>query len=377
MWVFREENPLAYYNIEKNRNMKQICPCCHQECDFPSVTQAGGAGGVEEDIGNLFSCSHCQSVLKREGSSLKVVYDGSKPDADLESSPVEPFGFAEPVEPFGPAEPAEPVEPAKPAKPAEFFESVEPAKPAESFEPVESVKPFEPVEPAKPAESFEPVESVEPFEPVEPAKPAESFEPVESVEPFEPAFLNNENVSTEEEVFSKANENKEGAFLKEQESSDAQNVLARETSFAAKEEGVYKEPPPSSVDNSEEFAGAELIEKQEKEVNQDFSDVEEYGNAQSPSGKGFLRYDLCISGLYSVEIEQQVLSALEDPRFQWDAKEILQSQKEGVLVIKNLNPIKAMCLVSDLSFLPVELSWKQYMALNAPREQTERQGEED
>ena len=59
---------------------------------------------------------------------------------------------------------------------------------------------------------------------------------------------------------------------------------------------------------------------------------------------------------------------LENPQFNWSAKEVIQSEKEGVVVIKNLNPVKALCLVSELTFVPVNLSWKQYKALSAPAE---------
>ena len=90
-----------------------------------------------------------------------------------------------------------------------------------------------------------------------------------------------------------------------------------------------------------------------------------------PREKVFLRYDIYISGLDSVEIEKQVREVLEDSRFKWDVNEILKSQDKGHLVIKNLNPIKAAYLVSELSFLSVKISWEQYMALNVKPEQTE------
>ena len=116
------------------------------------------------------------------------------------------------------------------------------------------------------------------------------------------------------------------------------------------------EPPPSPT---------------EEPTSAHFKDVEQYGNAPASSEKGFLRYDLRIAGLDSKETEKEVLLVLDDPRFNWSAKEILQSQKDGVLEIKNLNPVKAMCLVSELSTLSVQLSWKQYMALDVLSDSSE------
>ena len=109
---------------------------------------------------------------------------------------------------------------------------------------------------------------------------------------------------------------------------------------------------------------------------QDFSDVENYGNSEEALDKGFLRYDLKIEGLDSLEIEKQVQSILEENRLQWSAQDILKEQVENRLILKNLNSVKAFYLVSRLSFLPVKLSWKQYRALNAESPQPAAEEEE-
>ena len=104
---------------------------------------------------------------------------------------------------------------------------------------------------------------------------------------------------------------------------------------------------------------------------QDLSDVEAYGNMESAAYKGLLRYDLQITGVDSSNVEEQILSILEDSRLKKDAKTCLSSKKNGVLQIKNLNPVKVVYLVSQLINLPIELSWKQYMAVNIMEEQDE------
>ena len=271
--------------------MMQICPCCQKEFQPPPVDKN------TEDMDNLFSCDHCQSIMKWENQSLKVVYE-SKEKPPVVSSDVDDKGII-------------------------------------SSEKEEEVL----------SEETDQAPSAE----FETASPEELV--TEGVAP-----LDNEI----EEDFPEQKELNDPL--------DQANIAAEESmelpSDFSQQEQEEQSVDPASEEMELEVEEAKTLETQD--VKQDFSDVEEYGNAQATSEKGFLRYDLHISGLDSSEIEQHVLAILEDPRFKWDAKEVLQMQKEGILVIKNLNPIKAMCLVSELSFLPVlELSWKQYMAVNA------------
>ena len=176
-------------------------------------------------------------------------------------------------------------------------------------------------------------------------------------------------------------EEEDGLAEAEAEAEEAKS-LAEEISPPVAEEEATDPPVEADSVAENDIQGVEEISAPAEEASaieeeadpppengiQDFSDVEEYGNAQASSQKGFLRYDLEISGIYSREIEEQIKAVLEDPRFKWSVAEILKTQKNGVLSIKNLNPIKAVCLISELSFLPVKLSWKQYMALNVTEE---------
>ena len=270
--------------------MMQICPCCQKEFQPPPVDQN------TEDMDNLFSCDHCQSIMKWENGSLKVVYE-SKEEPPVVSADVDN------------------KEAVLSEKEEEVLSEEVDQAPSAEFEEAAAEK-----------------------------------------------LVAKEEVSLNEEVNEEVRED-----FPEQEtfdgSGDQNNIVEEEAELSG--DLSREEPEEQSVDPARgEMKEEEAPENQD--VKQDFSDVEEYGNAQATSEKGFLRYDLRISGLDSREIEQHVLAILEDPRFKWDAKEVLQMQKEGILVIKNLNPIKAMCLVSELSFLPVlELSWKQYMAVNA------------
>ncbi len=288
-------------------------------------------------MGNLFSCEHCQSVLKWEEGALKVVYE-SKED---------------------PVAPVVQEEKKKSALPAgEALSSNESAWMKEKPE-LEELQESEksPIgEDILPELTAAPEKVPEDFEVIKESPPEDRHKTSEGLMP-EPVT---EESPKEELMVEQAEAEGSSGLLKEFSEQDQQ--IKPQTEWAQEKE--------------EETARTRSVEKKEiwdrekssSGMNQDFSDVADYGNAQASSEKGFLRYNLRIVGLDSVEIEQEILSVLEDPRFNWNAKEILKSQKEGVLEIKNLNPIKAMCLVSELSFLSVGLSWSQSMALNAQSE---------
>ena len=291
--------------------MIQICPCCKKEF-HPPVADESGAG----DMGSLFSCNHCQSVLKWDNESLQVVYESKE----------EPSSVALDEKEISSLEPEEGVLP-------EMRTKEETVNGSEVIQ-VEVLQ-------EQPQQEIQEGPAQE-----------ESLQEESSQEDVQAEWP--EEAQEESQKEERQNENEE---IKENSAKEEAGVSV----FSTKGE-------ESLESSSDEFSDESFNDEKAMQTDsseQDFSDVEQYGNAQASSEKGFLRYDLSISGLDSNEIEKQVLDILEDPRFNWDANEVLRSQKEGVLVIKNLNPIKAMCLVSDLSFLSVEISWKQYMALNA------------
>ena len=46
----------------------KVCPCCGKNLSLGPLDSSS-------DMGNLFSCENCQSVLKQEAEELKVVYE--------------------------------------------------------------------------------------------------------------------------------------------------------------------------------------------------------------------------------------------------------------------------------------------------------------
>ena len=298
--------------------MIQICPCCKKEFHPPVAADSG-----EGDMGSLFSCNHCQSVLKWDNKSLQIVYESKE----------EPSSVALDEKEISSLEPEEGVLP-------EMRTKEETVNGSEVIQ-VEVLQ-------GQPQQEIQEGPAQE-----EPLQGESSQEDVQAEWPEKAQEESQKEEQQNENVDEEINVNEE---IQENSANEGANVSVFST------EGEKSLESPSDEFSDDHFSGEEAMQTDPSE--QDFSDVEQYGNAQASSEKGFLRYDLRISGLDSNEIEKQVLDILEDSRFNWDANEVLRSQKEGVLVIKNLNPIKAMCLVSDLSFLSVEISWEQYMALN-------------
>lgn len=89
----------------------------------------------------------------------------------------------------------------------------------------------------------------------------------------------------------------------------------------------------------------------------DLSDISEYSNADQAYGP--LSYSVIIEEIDTKEIRQQLADALDDPKFQWDARELLKKIKLGRLQLENLNPVKASVLVHRLQSVPVKVSWTQ------------------
>lgn len=302
--------------------MKHTCPCCNKEFTPPAALV-----GVEEDIGSLFSCDYCQSVLKWEGGVLKVVHESKQ----------EP-------EPITLSEDSTENEESLISKEDALVGASDESDEMESQNDIQQME-----------ENKE--ESIADFitEGNNPEEVRKDFDEEGLDDGVESSFMPGQELQDKEPYDETAEENGK----KEAHQDFKKNEQIEE----------------SSVENLEKEQVEEWKEMEEEvgvqETNQNFADVEEYGNAQATSEKGFLRYDIYISGLDSIEIEEQIKEVLEDPRFKWDANEILGSQNKGLLVIKNLNPIKAVCLISELSFLSIDLSWKQYMALNVPSTQDE------
>jgi hypothetical protein len=91
-----------------------------------------------------------------------------------------------------------------------------------------------------------------------------------------------------------------------------------------------------------------------------FKDVEAFGNSDlSSSQSGGLVYDIQIEGIDSKSIRSEIESVLQDPKMKLSVDILMKSIKDGKLVLRRLNPIKASIIIKSLMHLPVQIHWKQ------------------
>ena len=86
-----------------------------------------------------------------------------------------------------------------------------------------------------------------------------------------------------------------------------------------------------------------------------------YANSELSQAKdGPLLFKLSVSGIDSKEMRESIREALGDPRFGWDAAEVMSRIKLGRLTIDALSPVKATVLVNRLKRMPVRIEWEQH-----------------
>ncbi len=76
---------------------------------------------------------------------------------------------------------------------------------------------------------------------------------------------------------------------------------------------------------------------------------------------GGLSYSVKIEKIDTKELRLQMIEALDDPKFQWDPREVMQTLKAGAVEIRNLNPVKASVVIQRVRDLPVKITWKQHV----------------
>lgn len=121
------------------------------------------------------------------------------------------------------------------------------------------------------------------------------------------------------------------------------------------------EPLPDSIAEMQPESFQENIFEDEETVPSrlpnDLSEVAKFSNSDQAYGP--LSYSVTIEEIDTKETRQQLAEALNDPKFQWDSRELLKKIKMGKLQLENLNPVKASVLVYRLQALPVKVSWTQ------------------
>ena len=88
-------------------------------------------------------------------------------------------------------------------------------------------------------------------------------------------------------------------------------------------------------------------------------EVEVFQFKDSDPAQGPMSYSVIVAKIDTKELRNQILEAINDPKFGWDPREVMKSVQAGVLHFNDLNPVKASVLVQKLKDLPIEISWTQ------------------
>ncbi|MCB9072551.1 MAG: hypothetical protein H6623_02940 [Bdellovibrionaceae bacterium] len=124
---------------------------------------------------------------------------------------------------------------------------------------------------------------------------------------------------------------------------------------------------PQDLEYSEDFlnaldgSGEDHQEATETESNpQDPLGVSQFDKTSaSQLAEGPYYYDLIISGLDTADIKREVLKALDDKRFVWTLEDLKGKFHGGQLVLRNLNPVKAVLLMIKIQHIDVDIRWEQ------------------
>lgn len=120
---------------------------------------------------------------------------------------------------------------------------------------------------------------------------------------------------------------------------------------------IDKNPQPSYLDNnSQPPMESHPIEFEKNNLQTSNSYQNSSPSHLSSSGK--LQYTITVSGIDTSELRKILRDTLHDSRLGLVGNEIIENIEQGVLVIKELNPIKASVIVKSLREYPFEIRWQ-------------------
>ncbi|MBL7670095.1 MAG: zf-TFIIB domain-containing protein [Bdellovibrionaceae bacterium] len=112
-------------------------------------------------------------------------------------------------------------------------------------------------------------------------------------------------------------------------------------------------PPPSWTPPDQDFGNLSEPQSPASAV----FEIERFANQDQETLP--LSYDLNIGGLDLPKQIQLLREVLDDPRFGWDTEQILSQITQGVLLLRNLSPIKTSMLVHRIKSSNLEIKWRQ------------------
>lgn len=195
----------------------------------------------------------------------------------------------------------------------------------------------------------------------------------------EEALPENTEVPTLEEMEGEEAEPSEDEPQNKDETQSPKEVISQSSPeekpepFEFKEETSEKSAPVQSPSETEELPSEEKREteppaeegKTESSDEENFSDVEKFGNAPSPTNKGAFYYDVTVNEIDSENLRSQVEEVLEDEALKLSPEQFHFSAQEGSLAIRKISPVQAHVIVKSLLGLSLKISWEQHLIADA------------
>lgn len=161
--------------------------------------------------------------------------------------------------------------------------------------------------------------------------------------------------------------------------SNAPSSEANEPSSSISEE------PPTSFEFSEEESSesegpfvqpaSEVEDENIAPEGEDFSDMEQFGNAPAPSGKGAFYYDVTVNDIDSPKLREKVEEILEDEALKLEPDQVHLSKPEGRLAINKISPVQTHVIVKSLLGLSLTISWNQHLIADTKLEEPQTESE--
>ncbi len=154
-----------------------------------------------------------------------------------------------------------------------------------------------------------------------------------------------QNVSKSDQQFDENLSSPSGDFEEYGESLDEGESFKEERSSSNEDHEDSDNPPPS-------YSSAEQ--------DSDLDDIEEFANSEESSAReGEFFYDVTVSHIDSEELRLALKDAITDSKFVWDVNNIMNSIKDGTVIIKHINPVKASVLIQRIKNEPFKIHWEQ------------------
>jgi hypothetical protein len=145
----------------------------------------------------------------------------------------------------------------------------------------------------------------------------------------------------------------------EPQSDDFVDTFAAAPEEEAPEEFV-EDNPMNDIEYSENFLDTLSDNKTAPVSAKDPLDIQRFDeSAASQMDDGEYVYEVIITGIDSADLKKDIIMALSEKRFSLIVSELQKEIQKGELIVRNLNPVRAMLIVLRLQSLDVIVEWRQ------------------